>query len=651
MATVQDARRRGSRPVGGVGGGASGNVNAPQDHSGEPLRTTGFTVRSSDNNSCVRNAVLSMAGALVVALLVMSYNYDGVSIHPSLRASDAEGLSAYPPRDVPVAAISNTNGKHNAKSKMKNTLADMNDAEERGVHNKKERVKAVLPIVTPPNPYKKMTEPVEESDNKADSGTNDGAKEVTNNDAAGAWPTSTILRIYHDRKDCQGSNFNKYETSKELEETDEKKDMITIPDGVDTKNGDPAGKSMQIIGPGEVKLYNQQGHYVATVVEMEGCLPMFPWPPVRKGILAHRKTDPGKQCQIDPDVQKNFATTKDLTQPHTRIVFSAESSDYFGYQTLSNAYAFMDSSQTDASWTRLLTCETPDDLSKSYPTFTAPRSPYSKRYGPINKPDVIEKWFASECDAPHPDDNIVVIDPDNFLMRDMKKWTDQVSRKNALGQGAYYIHSPKVQEMWKEVCEEGCDNEVDRVGVPYVVKGADLKEIAPLWRYYTFKVKELVQTDPDFKERYEKHLNIMWAAEMFGYNYACAHLSIKTKIVNDMQARDVDPSIPLDSPDPPAMIHMGRAWFPKEHVDAAEPFRHTEGNDFINGNQRAVQVFCKCNMTASTITPWPIPESGLDWQSFHTLRIMHDGVKHFGGIPENELFRHKPPDGYYWTKN
>jgi len=630
MAKVQDTRRRGARPA------APGAF--PQDHSGGgtelPLRTTGYTVRSSDNKS-FRNAVLSISGAMVVVLVIMSYNYDGAYVSEAvLTAIDemeggAKKVTAYPPRDVPAAANTNNAGKLSSGGKVR-------DSQKVVINGKRYSAsEATGEIKAPPK------QSIREID--------DPHKGIIS-DATGAWPTSTILKIYQDRKDCQGSS-TKYETSKELEETDEKTDLIQIPVGVNTKNGDPAGMSMQIIGPGELKLYNQEGHYVGSLVEMEGCLPIFPWPPVRKGMLAHRKTNPGKQCQIDPDLQKQFATTKDLTQPHTRIVYSAESSDYFGYQTLSNAYAFMDSSQTEASWTRLLTCETPDDLSKSFPTFTSPRSLYSKRYGPINKPDVIEKWLASECDAPQPDDNIVVIDPDNFLMKDMKRWTDQVSRNNALGQGAYYAGSPKLQEMWKEVCEEGCDNKVDGVGVPYAIKAADLKKVAPLWRYYTFKVKELVETDPAFKERYEKHLNVMWAAEMFGYNYACAHLSIKTKIMIDMQARDVDPSIPLDSPDPPAMIHMGRAWFPKEHVDAAEPFRHTEGSNFINGNERAVQVFCKCNQTASTIIPWPVPEKGLDWQSYHTLRIMHDGVTHFGGVQENELFRHKPPEGYYWTKN
>ena len=635
MVKGNDARRRGARPTAAV---ASGNGSTPQD--AQPLRTTGYSLRSADNDG-VRNVVLSVAAALVFVLLFMSYNYDSTYIPPSLRAAaDGESVST------------STNAKKlskaaDAKLKMENVVADMNDGidgNEAQGHNK-EQAKPVVPIVEPPNPYKTNVEPVD---------TNANIK--TNADAPSAeWPMSTRVRIYHSRKDCEGTNFTEYETSKEEEETDGKTDAFLIPNGIDPKNGDPAGKSMQVTGPGEVKFYNQQGHYVATLVEMEGCMPIFPWPPIRKGILAHRKTDPGKQCpivqQIDPQLQKRFSTAKDLTKPHTWIVYSAESSDYFGYQTLSNAFAFLNSSQTETSWLRLLTCETPDDLTKSFPTFTAPRSLYSKRYGPINKPDVIEKWFASECDAPHPDDNIVVIDPDNFLMRDMKQWTDQVSRKNALGQGAYYINNPKVKEMWKEVCDQGCDNEVDRVGVPYVVKAADLKEIAPLWRYYTFKVKELVETDKAFKERYESHLNVMWAAEMFGYNYACAHLGIRTKIMFDMQARDVDPAIPLDNPEPPAMIHMGRAWFPKEHADAAEPFRHTEGKDFLNGNTRAIQVFCKCNQTASTVLPWPIPEKGLDWQSYHTLRIMHDGIGHFGGVPENEVFRHKPPDGYYWTKN
>ena len=456
--------------------------------------------------------------------------------------------------------------------------------------------------------------------------------------AASGADSKTTLTIYMSSRNCTG-DFSVFETSK----IGEGHESIKMPI---VETDDPPGISMKISGPGGLRLYNKHGDYVSTAVELGGCNPLFPFPPLRDGRLFHRDVTETCTPQVAKDLQMKFATVNDLDEPHTRIVFSAESSEYMGFQVFANAFAFLNSTQTDSSWLRLLSSGEPDDLAAKVPTFTAPHSPYAKRYGPINKPDVIDKWFASKCDAPNPDDTIIVIDPDNFLLRDVSKWTEGVKRKYAVGEAAYYFEVPQVQELWKEVCEEGCDRRVDEVGVPYVVKAADLKEIAPLWRKYSKKIKELQEGNGTYDENYERYLHSSWAAEMFGYNFACAHLGIHTKIVRNMQARDVDPSLPLDSADPPGMIHTGRAWFPFEHKALAERWRHTEGDDFLNGRQRSVQVWCKCNQTASKIIPWPIP-AGLDLQSYHTLRLLHDGLEYFGGVPENNKYRRD----YFWSKN
>lgn len=196
MAKVQDTRRRGARPA-----AASGAF--PQDHSGGtelPLRTTGYTVRSSDNKS-FRNAVLFMAGAMVVVLVFMSYNYDGAYVSEAVLTaideveSGAKKVVAYQPQLLPegggVASV-----RSSATTKNAGKLNDV----------------------------KLMVENVPGDSNGGVREIDDPHKGIIS-DATGAWPTSTILRIYHDRKDCQGSS-TKYETSKEVEETDEKTDLI-----------------------------------------------------------------------------------------------------------------------------------------------------------------------------------------------------------------------------------------------------------------------------------------------------------------------------------------------------------------------------------------------------------------------------------------
>ena len=104
------------------------------------------------------------------------------------------------------------------------------------------------------------------------------------------------------------------------------------------------------------------------------------------------------------------------------IYHTSESSNYFGYQVYANYYGFLKTKQQSARWTRLITARDEDDLSAKFPTFTAHRHPCTNqrksattiiwllilpymscdastvdawRYGPLNKADVLEKWFAS----------------------------------------------------------------------------------------------------------------------------------------------------------------------------------------------------------------------------------------------------------------
>lgn len=91
-------------------------------------------------------------------------------------------------------------------------------------------------------------------------------------------------------------------------------------------------KSMRVVGEGELKLYNSGGEYVASLTELEGtCVPIYDWPAFVRGELHHG----APPRRVDPELQKKFFTGNDLSKPHTQIVYSAESSVYFGYQVCS----------------------------------------------------------------------------------------------------------------------------------------------------------------------------------------------------------------------------------------------------------------------------------------------------------------------------
>ena len=407
--------------------------------------------------------------------------------------------------------------------------------------------------------------------------------------------------------------------------------------------------SVKVTGKGFVEIYiREQGDYEGVLVEDDGCFYFNVHQRETRHVRFRLFSEPlGSKVQIPPSLQQKFSTSQDSSGSKVRFVFSVQSSKYFGYQVLASAYSFLHSNQTNATWTRLLTSKVPDDLAERFPTFTAPKSIHSIAYHPINKPDVISKWFASS-DAPHPDDTIVVVDPDSWFLKDVYPWTVDVRKDHAVGQGAYYTGDPIVQELWKEIClleEEICAHRsLDLVGVPYILKATDLERVAPLWKRYTLIIKAFLQRD-SFRKKFG-HMGFDWAAEMVGYNAACAHLNIKTKEVRDLQVRDIESDTEVRKWERVPTIHVGRAWFPTKDEEMAGPWR-SEDDGGTNQNRR-IQVWCKCNATAADIQPWPIPNTGeFDFVSRHTLTILHRSVEYFGAVPVNESFRRQ--NDYNWA--
>ena len=139
-----------------------------------------------------------------------------------------------------------------------------------------------------------------------------------------------------------------------------------------------------------------------------------------------------------------------------------------------------------------------------------------------------------------------------------------------------------------------------------------------------------------FKAKYG-HMGFDWAAEMIGYNAACAHLQIKTKTVFNLQVRDIESNNAPGKWENRPTIHVGRAWFPLKDAEMAAPWRDADDGGTNQGHR--IQVWCKCNTTAAEIQPWPIPSTDMDFVSKHTLTLLHESREHFGPIPVNQAFR------------
>lgn len=350
---------------------------------------------------------------------------------------------------------------------------------------------------------------------------------------------------------------------------------------------------------------------------------------VRVSHVKFKVNLPGEEGSAEVDLQNSVSNVRDF-----RVVYSCESSDYFGWQVITNYHAFLKSEQKNAAYTRLLTASRADDLAETIPTFTASRHPESRRYSPINKPDSIHKWMSS-TPMDTIEDVVVVIDPDNWLIKDLSPWASKVKKGFPIAQSAWFFGSNVVDEIWQLVCEQNCDRvKTDHVAVPVFIHKQDLAQVAPLWTHYTLKVRKLYDSDSEFKAKYERYQVVTWSVEMIGYVYAAAHVGLVHTIERHLQIRDVDSRLPETLTNVIPMIHMGRAWFPDDY-EPGRKWWHTEGKDF---KRFGSQVWCKCNYTAGEIVPWPIPSERMDFVSRHTLTLLHEAKERFP-LPQNTMFR------------
>jgi hypothetical protein len=347
--------------------------------------------------------------------------------------------------------------------------------------------------------------------------------------------------VIYAKRDCQGEALTVDEES--LHGSPYPLCRKTFDSGLNAKDGVQKG-SMRVVGTSDLDLFMGCGGttYWSTVMAIDGCTNIYSWPGLESvKFVASHLYEKQSTFLVKPPTKGG---TENVAQYN--VVFSCESSNYFGYQIQSNYFGFLKTQQTNAVWTRLMTAHAPDDMMEIYPTYYAKRHPYAWRYGPLNKADVLTKWFVSP-DEPK-EDVIVIIDPDNYVTKDLAPIAKLVKPGLAYAEKAfYYGQKTAVDKLWKQFCRKNCENEVFRAAVPYFVHREDMKKIAPVWKEYILLMRGMFDpdggTNPGLSKQY-RGIQLDWCVEMFAYNFAAAELGVTHNLDMKLQVSKYCPISP-----------------------------------------------------------------------------------------------------------
>ncbi len=144
------------------------------------------------------------------------------------------------------------------------------------------------------------------------------------------------------------------------------------------------------------------------------------------------------------------------------------------------------------------------------------------KYCAYNKPASIIEFIESRKIT---SENVLIIDPDCFFVSPVQ---DRVEKGEIISNYYNYLDIDvktgwnKTEELIKRHLPINCQNKYKPCGIPNIVHTSNLEELCKLWLKYTIDIRS------------DENSKIMadWIAEMYGYNFAVAHLGFSHKIKN-----------------------------------------------------------------------------------------------------------------------
>lgn len=242
-----------------------------------------------------------------------------------------------------------------------------------------------------------------------------------------------------------------------------------------------------------------------------------------------------------------------------QIIFSAECTDLFDWQSAGLFHSFMNSNNSrNAEITRLLACS--DEQRQSYSDVNMNMGPTivhrnlrddpivdEKGYASYNKPYAAISWLRTRRPIDDGEDEYILMMDSDMLLRGPIDPIKLGCRRGVVVSAEYAYLIGTKNGLAERFLPPTHVSRLAQVGGFHIFHREDLRAIAPLWLHYTKRVRafareeaatffelSMVEHPPeDEAMRQVRQNQTLWHSEMYGYVFAAAETGVRHRVRRD----------------------------------------------------------------------------------------------------------------------
>lgn len=309
-----------------------------------------------------------------------------------------------------------------------------------------------------------------------------------------------------------------------------------------------------------------------------------------------------------------------------QIIFSAECTDLFDWQSAGLFHSFHDSNNSDtAEITRLLACS--DKQQETYADVNLQMGPTivhrnmrddplvdEKGYASYNKPFAAMSWLQTRRPIDDGEDEFVLMMDSDMLLRGPIDPIQLGCRRGVVVSAEYAYLIGTKNGLAERFLPPSHISRLAQVGGFHIFHREDLRVIAPRWLEYTkrvrafareeaatfFELSMVVLPPEDEAMRHVRRNQTLWHSEMYGYVFAAAESGVRHRVRRDTM---LYPSYEPYLGRPPLILHYGvdysvrGAYFNKMNhaklsLNTCPAMQFSEAIDVSGGNLTKKEALC-----------------------------------------------------------